>query len=65
MRAIISRVLDQILEGPSEQTQAQMQQATPGFDLPMMDNVFDFEAFGDFDFLGETDWMKVPWLGGA
>jgi hypothetical protein len=57
MREIISRVLDQILEGPS-QTQSQ-----PAFnwDLPM--DVFDFDAFGDFDILGETDWMKAPWIG--
>lgn len=47
-------MLDQILEGAS--------QPALSFDLPM-DNVLDFDAFGDFDFLGETDWMKAPWLG--
>lgn len=57
MREIISRVLDQILEGPS-QTQSQ---PAFNFDLPM--DVFDFDAFGDFDILGETDWTKAPWLG--
>ena len=57
MREIISRVLDQILEGPS---QTQSQHAV-NFDLPM--DAFDFDAFGDFDLLGEADWMKAPWLG--
>jgi len=28
-------------------------------------DVFDFDAFGDFDILGETDWMKAPWIGAS
>jgi hypothetical protein len=59
MREIIGRVLDQILEGPSR-TQSQ---PAFNFDLPM--DVFDFDAFGDSDILGEMDWMKAPWLGAA
>jgi hypothetical protein len=57
MREITSRVLDQILEGPS-QNQSQL---AFNWDVPM--DVLDFDAFGDLDALCETDWMKAPWLG--
>ncbi len=59
MRQIISRVLDQALEGPS-QTQSQ-----PAFDFDLPLDVFYFDAFGDFDILGDTDWMKAPWVGAS
>jgi hypothetical protein len=57
MKDIISRVLDQVLEGPS-QTEPQ---SSTGFDLPV--DLFDFDAFGEFDMLGETDWTMGPWVG--
>ena len=55
MKDIISRVLDQVLESPLP-TELQ---PPVRFDLPV--NLFDFDAFGEFDMLGETDWTMAPW----
>jgi hypothetical protein len=57
MKDIVSRVLDQVLEAPS-QTEPR---PPAGFDLPV--DLFDFDAFGEFDMLGETDWTMAPWVG--
>jgi hypothetical protein len=63
MRDIISRVLDQVLEEPvrTEQVGLGSGEGEVGFD--MSTDLFDFDAFGEFDVLGEVDWMKAPWAG--
>lgn len=64
MKEIIGKVLDQILEGPSAQTQPQpvFNATSDCSGLPM--DWFDFDAFanGDWDMFAEADWMKTPWL---
>lgn len=57
MKDIVSRVLDQVLEAPSRTEP----QPPAGFDLQV--DLFDFDAFGEFDMLGETDWTMAPWVG--
>lgn len=64
MRTIISRVLDQVLEGPPPgQTTPMDPQAIYDFELPS--DLPGWEDLGNINFLDTLDWVRAPWVEGS